>query len=73
MSQPTKMDALHPNLVVCPFNCRKRIEALLNHAQSSIVMYQQYIADNDIQKILSAKKNDGVDIKLILGKLTVPL
>ena len=68
MSQPTKMDALHPNLVVCPFNCRKRIEALLNHAQSSIVMYQQYIADNDIQKILRAKKNDGVDIKLILGK-----
>lgn len=68
MSQPTKMDALHPNLVVCPFNCRQRIEALLNHAQTSIIMYQQYIADNDIQKILRAKKNDGVDVKLILGK-----
>jgi hypothetical protein len=48
-------DMLHPNLVVCPFNCRPRLEALLNHAQKSIVMYQQYIADKRIQDILTEK------------------
>lgn len=68
MSQPTNMNSLHPNLVVCPFNCRQRIEALLQHARSSIIMYQQYIGAENIQKILSAKRDEWVDIKLILGK-----
>jgi phosphatidylserine/phosphatidylglycerophosphate/cardiolipin synthase-like enzyme len=66
MSQPIKMDALHPNLVVCPFNCRQHIESLLQHAQTSIIMYQQYIADTNIQKILRAKKDAGIDVKIIL-------
>ncbi len=59
-------DMLHPNLVVCPFNCRTRLEALLNHAQKSIVMYQQYIADKRIQDILKEKYKQWVIIKIIL-------
>ena len=55
---PTAADALHPNLVVCPINCRSRIESLLQSSQASIIMYQQYIADNDIQKILSEKQKE---------------
>lgn len=66
MSQPTKKDALHPNLIVCPFNCRQRIESLLEHAHTSIVMYQQYIADDGIQNILRAKHDAWLDIKIIL-------
>jgi hypothetical protein len=52
------MDALHPNLVVCPLNCRQHIEALLVHAKRNIIMYQQYIADNSIQNILRSKKRE---------------
>lgn len=66
---PTAADALHPNLVVCPINCRSRIESLLQSAQASIVMYQQYIADNDIQKILSEKQKEWIAMKIILGDM----
>lgn len=63
----TNADALHPNLVVCPINCRQRTESLLESAQSSIYSYQQYIQDEEIQRILIDKKKQWVDIKLILG------
>lgn len=66
---PTAADALHPNLVVCPHNCRSRIESLLQSAQASIVMYQQYITDNDIQKILTQKQKEWISIKIILGDI----
>lgn len=66
---PTAADSLHPNLVVCPINCRSRIESLLQSAQASIVMYQQYIADNDIQKILSEKQKEWIAMKIILGDM----
>ncbi len=65
--RPTRTDALHPNLVVCPINCRDRVESLLESAQSSIYMYQQYIQDPKIQTILAEKKSQWMDIKLILG------
>ncbi len=65
---PTAADALHPNLVVCPINCRSRLETLLESAQSSILMYEQYIEDNRIQKILTEKKKAWINIQLILGK-----
>lgn len=60
--------SLHPNLIVCPVNCRDHIEGLLRHANQSIYMYQQYILDNDIQKILLEKKKEWVDVKVILWK-----
>lgn len=65
--RPTRTDALHPNLVVCPINCRDRVESLLESAQTSIYMYQQYIQDENIQTILAEKKTQWLDIKLILG------
>lgn len=66
MSQRTHSWDLHPNLVVCPINCRDRLESLLQSAQSSIMMYQQYIADERIQHILREKAIAWVDIKIIL-------
>lgn len=59
---------IHPNILVCPINCRERIESLLSSAQSSIRMYQQYVADDRIQHILRRKKSDWVTVQLILGK-----
>lgn len=63
----TDKSELHPNLVVCPINCRQHIETLLESAESSIYMYQQYVQDKSIQNILVRKKDAWVDIKLILG------
>jgi len=58
---------LHPNLVVCPINCRARVEWLLSWATTSIRMFQQYIYDEGVQKVLMKKHAEWVDIQIILG------
>ena len=57
---------LHPNLVVCPFNCREVIETLLESAQKSIVIQTQYIVDDEILDILH-KKSEEVDMAIIVA------
>lgn len=55
---------IHPNLLVCPINCRTVLEFMLSHAEKSIRMYQQYISDPAIAKIL--KKNNQKDLRFLL-------
>ena len=57
---------LHPNLVVCPFNCRDVIKTLLENAEKSIVIQTQYITDNEILNILH-KKSEEVDMAIIVA------
>lgn len=57
---------LHPNLVVCPFNCREVIKTLLESAEKSIVIQTQYITDNEILNILH-KKSEQVDMAIIVA------
>ena len=57
---------LHPNLVVCPFNCREVIKTLLENAEKSIVIQTQYITDNEILNILH-KKSEQVDMAIIVA------
>lgn len=57
---------LHPNLVVCPFNCREVIEALLENAEKSIVIQTQYIMDDEILDILR-KKSSEVEMAIIVA------
>lgn len=57
---------LHPNLVVCPFNCRDVIETLLESAEKSIVIQTQYIVDDEILDILH-KKSEEVDMAIIVA------
>ncbi len=57
---------LHPNLVVCPFNCRDVIETLLESAEKSIVIQTQYIVDDEILDILR-KKSSEVDMAIIVA------
>ena len=57
---------LHPNLVVCPFNCRDVIETLLESAEKSIVIQTQYIVDDEILDILH-KKSEQVDMAIIVA------
>lgn len=58
---------LHPNLVVCPINCRAIIEHLITNATSKISIYNQYIQDRSLQNILENKKN--LDLKIILADI----
>jgi len=60
------IDKIHPNLVICPIDCRIKIESLLQNANSSIFVYQQYIKDPNIQKIIWQKINDGLDVRIIV-------
>ena len=57
---------LHPNLVVCPFNCREVIKTLLESAEKSIVIQTQYIVDDEILDILH-KKSEEVDMAIIVA------
>jgi phosphatidylserine/phosphatidylglycerophosphate/cardiolipin synthase-like enzyme len=49
---PLSSDQFHPNLVVCPINCRVVIEALLSTAKESILIQTQYILDENILQLL---------------------
>ena len=57
---------LHPNLVVCPINCRDVIKTLLESAKKSIVIQTQYIVDDEILDILH-KKSEEVDMAIIVA------
>ena len=57
---------LHPNLVVCPRNCRDVIETLLESAEKSIVIQTQYIVDDEIVDILRKKSNE-VEMAIIVA------
>jgi len=46
---------IHPNLVICNINCRTVIEQLFSGAKTSIIIQTQYIADQNIMKILQSK------------------
>src|SRR4029079_12862291 len=47
---------IHPNLLICPIDCRSKIETLLSGAKKSIWMYQQYIQDPHILSLLEQKE-----------------
>lgn len=59
----------HPNLVVCPWDCREKYLALINGAKSSIRTMQQYITDPEIEQALRAARTRGVDVRIQLGDL----
>ena len=62
-------DLLHPNLVVCPLNCRETIEELLQWATESIWMQQQYLEDPSLIQLVrdKAARSSDIDIRLSLS------
>jgi len=52
-----------PNLLVCPLNCRQKIEYLLTHAQESIWISAQYVTDQRMIDILH--KQQSLDIRIL--------
>ena len=61
-AEPIVPADIHPNLLVCPINCRQVIESLLSNAQISIQMETQYVVDARILAILQAKKNLAIKV-----------
>jgi phosphatidylserine/phosphatidylglycerophosphate/cardiolipin synthase-like enzyme len=61
-----KASDLHPNLVVCPMNCRAIVEALLESAKESILIQTQYILDPQILQIVR-HQSTKVDLNIIVA------
>lgn len=57
------MQNLSPHLVICPLNCRDRIEELLHNAQESIFFSAQYITDDSIISILQSHADIDVRVR----------
>lgn len=58
-------DEIDPNLLICPIDCRYKIEMILSGARESIWMYQQYIQDESIMSMLMQKS--WLDLKFIVA------
>lgn len=56
-----------PNLLVCPLDCRQKLEFLLNSAQKSIWISAQYITDERIIDILRDKSD--LDIRILTNNM----
>jgi len=52
LNDPLSPEDLHPNILVCPINCRVGIETLIRSARKSIIIETQYVQDPVIQDLL---------------------
>ncbi len=50
-----KKTDIHPNLLICPINCRSVIQYLITSANESIYIQNQYIEDKILQNLLLDK------------------
>ncbi len=57
----------YPNLLVCPFNCRDWIENLLEQAEESIIIWNQYITDQSIRNIIKKQERNNIDMKMLVS------
>lgn len=60
-------DAIHPNILVCPINCRAKIEALIENAEQSVYLMHQYLKDDRLSNLLQEKLASGLDVQLVLS------
>lgn len=55
--KPLIPSQIHPNILVCPINCRATIQWLINWAKSSILIQNQYIEDPQLTILLQSKSH----------------
>ncbi len=63
----TLTKSFSPNLLVCPLDCRQKLEFLLNSAHKSIWISAQYITDERIIDILRNKSD--LDIRILTNNM----
>lgn len=57
---------IHPNLLICPIDCRVKIQDLLSNANHSVLLQNQYLQDKKITDILKNKIDNGLDVKITI-------
>jgi phosphatidylserine/phosphatidylglycerophosphate/cardiolipin synthase-like enzyme len=58
----------HPRLVVSPETSRARLAAFIKQAKKELLIYDEQVTDNAMQKLLQDRVNAGVRVRII-GKL----
>ena len=61
-----KEDKIPPQLLVCPLDCRDKLQNLINHAQKQIIIVGQYIDDPQLIKLLEKKGKQVDQLKILL-------
>ena len=55
----------HPRLVVSPETSRARLSAFIKAAKKELLIYDEQVTDNAVQKLLQDRIKAGVDIRII--------
>lgn len=55
----------HPRLVVSPENSRAQLTAFIKDARKQLLIYDQQVSDNAIQKVMAERAKAGVEIRII--------
>lgn len=58
---------VHPNLMVCPIDCRSKTLSLIDRAEKSLSLQTQYIQDKEIIEHLMQAKSRGVVLQIIVS------
>lgn len=64
---PLTSSDMHPNLLVCPIDCREKLFSLIENTESSIRMMHQYMTDKNLQSLIKSKKGNWLDVRLIFS------
>ena len=67
LGDPVSIGAIHPALLVCPLDCRDKIEEAIREATQSIYIQAQYIADERVASLLLAQAKKWVDIAVMVS------
>jgi len=57
---------IHPSLLICPLDCRKKIIDVLWSAKDSIRIQTQYIQDEEVVGVLQKKKLEWVEVRILV-------
>lgn len=58
---------IHPNILLCPINCREVLESMIVWSEKSILIQTQYVVDERIMDLL--KKQSSLDIQIVVADL----
>jgi cardiolipin synthase A/B len=53
--------------LVCPINCRSKIQSLIKAASGSIWIQNQYLEDPALLKLVKSKQSATMDIQMVLA------
>ena len=58
---------INPNILVCPIDCRTKIQSLIDHAKKSIIIQNQQMNDPNLIALLNQKIAEGIKVQIIVA------